>query len=204
MVDHYFSKVPTSRHDERIVEAVLRGKKLKFVTDTGVFSRSGVDYGSQFLIERMDIPDGARVLDIGCGYGPIGIMAAKLHPDNRVVMADINERAVMLARRNAELNGATNTRILQSDIYEQIEDREFDVILSNPPIRAGKKVVFAIFEGARELLKDGGSLWVVIQKKQGAPSALEKLKQLYGRVEEVGKSKGYRVFRAIKMDSAEK
>lgn len=198
MVEHYYTNRPVSKHDEQTFATVLRGIKLTFTTDSGVFSRDYIDYGSRLLIETMDIPNGAKVLDVGCGYGPIGIVAARLNPKNHVTMIDVNERAVELARRNAAANGATNVRVLLSDLYEQVEDRDYDAVLTNPPIRAGKQVVHAIFEGARHVLKDGGTLWVVIQKKQGAPSAYEKLQQLYGQVEEVTKDKGYRIFRAVK------
>jgi len=198
MADHYYTNKPLSKHDEHTFAAVLRGIRLTFTTDAGVFSRENIDFGSRLLIETMDIPDGAKVLDVGCGYGSIGIVAAKLSPNNLVTMIDVNERAVELARRNAETNGAANVRVLISDLYEQVEDRDYDVVLTNPPIRAGKQVVHAIFEGARQVLMDGGSLWVVIQKKQGAPSAYEKLRQLYDHVEEVTKDKGYRIFRAVK------
>lgn len=198
MADHYFTQTPASKSDVRTIEAELRGMRLKFFTDAGVFSRSGVDFGSALLIESMQIPEASKVLDVGCGYGPIGITAAKLHPANAVDMIDINERAVELAKRNAEMNGVRNVRIWQSDLYEKVETRDYDVILSNPPIRAGKQVVFAIFSGAYDLLKDGGSLWIVIQKKQGAPSAFEKLQSIFPVVEEVTKEKGYRIYRAVK------
>jgi len=198
MADHYFTQTPASKSDVRTIEAELRGMRLKFFTDAGVFSRSGVDFGSALLIESMQIPEASKVLDVGCGYGPIGITAAKVHPANAVDMIDINERAVELAKRNAEMNGVRNVHIWQSDLYEKVETRDYDVILSNPPIRAGKQVVFAIFSGAYDLLKDGGSLWIVIQKKQGAPSAFEKLQSIFPTVEEVTKEKGYRIYRAVK------
>jgi 16S rRNA (guanine1207-N2)-methyltransferase len=119
-------------------------------------------------------------------------------PQGRVTMVDINERAVELAKENAALNGIRNVTIMQSDLFESVEEKEFDAILTNPPIRAGKAVVHRIFEEGHAYLKKGGSLWVVIQKKQGAPSALEKLEQVYEEVEEVTKDKGYRIFRAKK------
>jgi len=198
MADHYYSKSPTSEHQERTVQAVLRGMTYSFVTDAGVFSRSGIDYGSALLIETMQIPEGAKLLDVGCGYGPIGIAAAKQHPTNQVSMIDINERAVELAARNAKLNHVTNVRIWTSNLYDDVHERDYDLVVSNPPIRAGKQVVHAVFSGARDILVEGGALWIVIQKKQGAPSALEKLNQLYKRVEEVKKDRGYRIYRAIK------
>ena len=132
----------------------------------------------QVLIETADIPDGARVLDVGCGYGPIGLAIAAARPSAHVTMIDINERAVKLARENAERNGIRNVTILESDLFEAVRDQTFDAVLTNPPIRAGKAVVHRIFEEAFERLVPGGALWVVIQKKQGAPSAEAKLEEI--------------------------
>ncbi|MNN24889.1 Ribosomal RNA small subunit methyltransferase C [compost metagenome] len=103
-----------------------------------------------------------------------------------------------LAKENAAANGVNNVTITESDLFSAVGNRQFDVVLTNPPIRAGKATVHAIFEGAFERLRSGGSLWVVIQKKQGAPSAKEKLETLFARVEEVTKEKGYRIFKAVK------
>ncbi|WP_276358158.1 class I SAM-dependent methyltransferase [Cohnella caldifontis] len=198
MSEHYYSRKPTAASDRQVIEAVLRGFRMRFVSDAGVFSKGGVDYGSRVLIERMEIPEAASVLDVGCGYGPIGLTAAKLDPKNRVVMVDINERAVELTRLNAEANGLSNVTVLQSDKLESVRGQSFDVILTNPPIRAGKAVVHEIFEEAFRHLADGGSLWIVIQNKQGAPSAKAKLEELFGEgaVTEIGKDKGYRIYRA--------
>jgi 16S rRNA (guanine1207-N2)-methyltransferase len=198
MSNHYYSKAPETKHNRQIVETLLRGRQLKFTTDAGVFSKAGVDYGSKVLIDAMELGEDDRVLDVGCGYGPIGLSAAALAPQGQVTMIDINERAVELAKENAALNGIRNVTIMQSDLYESVTQQEFDVILTNPPIRAGKAVVHRIFEEGHTYLKKGGSMWVVIQKKQGAPSALEKLEQLYEEVVEVTKDKGYRIFRAKK------
>lgn len=119
------------------------------------------------LIEAMQLPAQASVLDVGCGYGPIGLAAAALVPEGHVTMVDINERAVQLAIENAERNGVKNVTIKQSDLFAEVKNERFDVILTNPPIRAGKETVHTIFELAYEHLKEGGALWVVIQKKQG-------------------------------------
>lgn len=178
----------------------LRGFKLKLSTDAGVFSKSGVDYGSQVLIAAMEFAESATVLDVGCGYGPIGITAAKLAPNGHVTMIDINERAVELSKQNAKQNGVSNVTVLQSDLYEAVKDQRFDCIISNPPIRAGKVIVHRVFEEGYDLLNAGGSMWIVIQKKQGAPSALAKLEQLFAEVEEVTKDKGYRIFKATKAE----
>lgn len=196
---HYYSKQPNTRHHKQVHSASLRGEKLQFMTDSGVFSKTGVDYGSRVLIEAMELQTTDDVLDVGCGYGPIGLSAARLVTAGHVTMLDINERAIALAQHNAELNQINNVTIMQSDLYVGLAqtDKKFDVILTNPPIRAGKQTVHRIFEEGKDWLKAGGTMWVVIQKKQGAPSAREKLEQLFDEVYEVTKDKGYRIFRAV-------
>ncbi|MDU4695985.1 MAG: class I SAM-dependent methyltransferase [Paenibacillus sp.] len=198
MADHYYTSQPAAAHDRKTWEALLRGQTFRLVSDAGVFAKGGVDFGSRTLIEAMDIPEGAEVLDVGCGYGPIGLTAAKLAGRGHVWMIDVNSRAVELAKENAAANGVNNVSIVESDLFSALGDRSFDVVLTNPPIRAGKATVHAIFEGAYERLRAGGSLWVVIQKKQGAPSAKEKLESLFSKVEEVTKDKGYRIYKAVK------
>jgi 16S rRNA (guanine1207-N2)-methyltransferase len=198
MSNHYYSQSPDVKHNRQIHEASLRGFSFRFMTDAGVFSKSGVDYGSQVLIDALMLDDKAKVLDVGCGYGPIGLTSAKLAQSGQVTMIDINERAVELSRENAKLNNITNVTVLQSDVYEAVKHMKFDAIVTNPPIRAGKSVVHQIFEEGYELLEQGGSMWVVIQKKQGAPSAKAKLESMFSDVEEVTKDKGYRIFRAVK------
>ncbi|GGE01139.1 class I SAM-dependent methyltransferase [Paenibacillus nasutitermitis] len=198
MSDHYFTQTPDVKHQRQIHEAVMRGRKLRFITDSGVFSKTGIDYGSRVLIENLHLERDARVLDVGCGYGPIGISAALVADAGHVTMIDINERAVALALENATLNDVNNVTVLQSDLFEAVLDRRFNAIITNPPIRAGKAVVHRIFEEGAKLLEPGGAMWVVIQKKQGAPSAESKLESIFDNVEEVIKDKGYRVFRSIK------
>lgn len=196
MTEHYYSHQPETSHDERLVRVSLRGMSFAFWTDAGVFSKRGIDYGSQLLIEVMDIPQDATVLDMGCGYGPIGMVAARLARHGTVWLVDINERAVALAKRNLRLNGIVNAEVLWSDLYEAVKEERFDRILCNPPIRAGKQTVYQIFEGAVRHLEEQGELWVVMQKKQGAPSAKKKLESLFEDVRDMAHSKGYHVFRA--------
>ncbi|ETT79043.1 methyltransferase small [Paenibacillus sp. FSL R7-277] len=198
MSQHYYSQQPEARHDRRSIDTELRGKRLRFTSDAGVFSKGDIDHGSRVLIEAMEIPEDAKVLDVGCGYGPIGISAAHLASKGHVTMIDINSRAVELARENAQHNGIRNVTVMESDVLSAVEGQTFDVILTNPPIRAGKAVVHAIFEQAYDHLNEGGCLWVVIQKKQGAPSAVAKLESMFAVVEEVGKDKGYRILKAQK------
>jgi 16S rRNA (guanine1207-N2)-methyltransferase len=194
MSEHYYSNQPNAAEKISEIQVTLRGKEYRFLTNAGVFSKGQIDFGSRLLIEAMAFHETSHVLDVGCGYGPIGITAADMVPKGRVTMVDVNERALALARQNIEKNKITNATAMVSDIYEQVTNERFDVILSNPPIRAGKQVVHVILEKAYDLLNPGGALWVVIQKKQGSPSAWKKLESVFDEVEEITKDKGYRIF----------
>lgn len=195
---HYYSADPETGHHLKELEVIIRGQSLRLCTDRGVFSRQQVDFGTRLLADHAQLPDQGAILDVGCGYGPIGLAVAKESPRRDVTLLDINRRAVELARKNAQLNGLTNVTILESDGLEAVSGQLFDAILSNPPIRAGKKVVYALFEQSYAALKPHGSLWIVIQKKQGALSALKKLEELFSSVETVIRKKGYHVIRAQK------
>jgi 16S rRNA (guanine1207-N2)-methyltransferase len=197
--EHYYTQKPSVGHDRRIVEETLRGRKWKFVTDAGVFSKGSIDFGSKLLIETMHIPQTANVLDVGCGYGPMGLSAAVLAQQGLVTMVDINERAIELAKENAALNGITNVQFLQSDLLAALNGKSFTHILTNPPIRAGKHVVHRLFEEAYDHLLGNGELWIVIQKKQGAPSAIAKLEECFNKVIVVEKDKGYYIICAKKI-----
>ena len=189
MTQHYFTSNPQSAHDERAIQVELAGVRADFCTDAGVFSRDGLDFGSRLLIETVHPLLHGRVLDMGCGWGAIGVLLAKLCPGVQITMADINERAVALAARNARRNGAI-AETLVSDGYENIAPA-FDAIVTNPPIRAGKQTVYRILDGAKTRLAPGGRLFLVIRKEQGAPSAQTHLQGVYGRVELLARKKGY-------------
>lgn len=201
MTEHYYSKQPQAKSSPKSWSFDLGGKTFQFKSDIGVFSKSEIDFGSRVLIEAFQEPAiEGPILDVGCGYGPIGLSFASRFSDRQIFMIDVNERAVALAKENAEINKIDNTTILQSDLYEQLNEQSFASIVTNPPIRAGKIVVHAIFEEAYNHLVNYGDLWVVIQKKQGAPSAKEKIEKIFGNVEVVKKSKGYFILRAKKFD----
>lgn len=198
MANHYYSENPETAHDLHQWSFELAGKNFHFVTDSGVFSRDTVDYGSRVLIEHFtaaDLPAGT-LLDVGCGYGPIGLALA-YQTQRPVEMIDVNNRAVELAQKNAKHNGI-EADIHQSNIYETLHQKEYAAIISNPPIRAGKKVVHQILSDAEPLLKVGGSLTIVIQKKQGAPNAKSKMEEVFGNAEIVAKDKGYYIIRSVK------
>jgi len=200
LTDHYYSHNPNAASNPNKLDFHLRGFPFTFKTDSGVFSKSEVDYGSRVLIETFEEPNvDGPILDVGCGYGPIGLSIAKSYPTRTIHMIDVNERALRLAKENAELNNVDNVVIYESDRLLNVQETEFAAILTNPPIRAGKKVVFDILTQSFEHLKTKGELWVVIQKKQGAPSAKEKMKEMFDEVEVVKKDKGYYVIKGKKL-----
>ncbi|MFC6347424.1 class I SAM-dependent methyltransferase [Vagococcus carniphilus] len=192
MGNHYYTNQPEVAHDRKKWTFPLRGKNFTFITDSNVFSKGTVDFGSRVLIDAFDdtnLPEG-DILDVGCGYGPIGLSLA--HSTGRhVEMVDVNERAVELAKENADLNGIKHVTIYPSNIYEKVDRTDFAAVVSNPPIRAGKSVVHGIIEESYDKLVKSGTLTIVIQKKQGAPSAKKKMEEIFGNAEVVAKEKGY-------------
>lgn len=199
MSEHYFSNKPQSKSNPKTWLFELRGHIFHFTSDSGVFSKNEVDYGSRTLIETFVPPEiTGDLLDLGCGYGPIGLAIAKAFSDRHVMMSDINERALVLAKENAERNKISNVSFYHSDRFTNITQDHFAAILVNPPIRAGKQTVHQMFSDSYKRLTVGGELWVVIQKKQGAPSALKKLNEYFGEVEVTTRQKGYYIIRAKK------
>ncbi len=196
MGDHYYTERPVVESKPFQWAYMLRGHQFLFTVDQGVFSKKEVDFGSRLLIETFVEPNvSGNILDVGCGYGPIGLALAKDFPHRMVHMIDVNERAIELAKKNKQQNDIENAEIYISNLFDRVEGK-FAAIVTNPPIRAGKAVVYSIFEQSANYLLSGGQLWVVIQKKQGAPSALEKLKTIFDEVDVVEKKKGYFIIRA--------
>ncbi|CAG9622231.1 class I SAM-dependent methyltransferase [Sutcliffiella rhizosphaerae] len=199
MTNHYYTNKPSVESNRQQWSFDLKGHQFSFTTDTGVFSKKEVDFGSRVLIDAFELPEvEGCILDVGCGYGPIGLSIAKGFPDREVHMVDVNERAVELAKENAAVNKVENVSVFISNIYENVTSTNYAAILSNPPIRAGKKVVHEILEKAWDHLMPNGELWIVIQKKQGAPSAIAKLESLFEDVEVVVKKKGYLIIKSKK------
>ena len=199
MSEHYYSNKPQTESKPRQWKFTLRGHTFTFETDAGVFSKSEVDFGSRVLIDTFEMPEvEGDVLDVGCGYGPIGLSIAKANPERFVHMMDINTRAIALAEKNAQVNGVQNVRIFESDGLASVGDVKAAAILTNPPIRAGKETIFRFYDESYEKLVEGGELWIVIQKKQGAPSTVSHLEELFSEVDVVEKKKGYWIIRATK------
>ena len=191
----YYEKNPTADHDIHELRVRLLDTPMTFLTDAGVFSKRMVDYGSQVLLSTLDLEPDKTLLDVGCGYGPLGLTLGKVF-GVQATLIDINSRALDLARANAEKN-QVKARVFQSNIYEEVEGN-FDYIVSNPPIRAGKSVVHEIIKGAFRHLEDQGSLTIVIQKKQGAPSAKAKMEEVFGNCQILKKDKGYYILESVK------
>ena len=196
---HYYDSDPQSASKIREISFEIYDRKITLKTDNGVFSKSRVDEGSfAFLKVLLPLNLTGKILDLGCGYGTIGLTIAMFNKDVRVTLADINKRALALCEENAKLLGLSQrVTCLQSDIFENIEG-PYDSIVVNPPIRAGKKVTWAMYEGSLQRLIDGGSLYVVIRKNQGGPSASKYIESLFGKVNIHKKDKGYYVYKATR------
>jgi len=194
--EHYFSPQPSSASAEMELRLELCGRPFTFRTDAGVFSPHFLDRGTRLLLRSLPLPLQGDVLDWGAGYGPLGIVVAALSSAARVTMVEINERAAALARTNTELNHVTNAEVLAGDAFEVLGEREYDVILTNPPIHAGKPVVTALIEDSRRRLREGGEFWMVVRTQDGAKSYTRLLQELFSRVALEDMRGGYRALRA--------
>ena len=174
-MSHYFTNDNVKSNIKKI-DAVLKGKRYSFFTDIGVFSKSGIDFGTRLLLENINNIQG-KVLDVGCGYGVIGIFVRD-NFDCFVDMIDINQRAIELSKKNIKLNSLEKIKVFFSDEYKNVTER-YDYIITNPPIRAGKNIVYKILISAKEYLKDEGKLFFVIKKEQGAKSVIKDLNDIY-------------------------
>ncbi len=201
MPDHYFTSAPESAHEARSFRAVFAGRVLAFDTDAGVFSKQHVDPGSELLCRALPDTLSGDVLDMGCGWGAMTVMTLARFPHVRMTMADVNARALALAAANVEKNRMQAEAVL-SDGFAQVEGL-FDAVITNPPIRAGKAVIYKMFEDAKAHLKPGGALYLVIRKQQGAPSALRFLKSIYARAEVLAREGGYWIMRCDKAQETE-
>ena len=198
---HYFTPAPPAGHRVRELRITLRGRTLALLTDRAVFATRGVDRGSRLLADVMPVGAGDMILDLGCGYGVLGLVAAGLAPRGHVHMVDINTRAVGLARENATRNGISNVTVHVGDGVEPVRGLTFDLVVTNPPIRAGRAAVLRFFAGARDVLRPGGRFLVVARTGQGARTLARHLAALFGNVTELAKAGGYRVYAAAREDA---
>ena len=198
-MEHYYTNNPTTESREKIINSTIANENLKFYTDNGVFSKESVVFGTKTMLESFSTEkENAKVADIGCGYGVISIFLAKKYPTFKFTMVDVNNRVLELSKKNIELNNINNeVEVLESSSFDNVEGN-FDIVLTNPPIRAGKKIVHKIMIDSYEHLNASGELWVVIQKKQGMASCKKLLEETFSMVEVVTKNKGYYILKAVK------
>ncbi len=190
---HYFENDKNLKSEMREHQVKLFDKSYTFTTDHGVFSKEGLDFGTRTLLETVPLEElHGNVLDLGCGYGPIGIIL-KDQVDVNVDMLDVNLRSLHLARMNAEKNNV-NVQIFESNGYEHVT-KKYDYIITNPPIRVGKKILYELLFGAKEHLNKNGELWLVINKAQGAKSLVRDLEKEY-ETEIMKKNKGFYIIKA--------
>lgn len=192
---HYFKNDESIKSNPKVIAFSLHSTPLKFNTDNGVFSKDSLDRGTEVLLNYINIEDHKTLLDLGCGYGVVGVYFSKAY-NMDVDMVDVNTRALDLAKENLLLNGVKGN-VFESDGLNAVT-RKYDLIITNPPIRAGKEVVYRFFEDAYNHLEENGDLYVVVNKKHGAESAFRKLSSIYSSVTLKGRKKGFHVYNCKK------
>lgn len=197
--NQYFSKTNDQlESDPKIIYGEVLGVKMQFKTDNGVFSKDELDHATKLLLEQIDFNEvEGDILDIGCGYGPIGIYAKKVSKNN-VVMLDVNPRSLNLAKENLKLN-QVEALVLESDCLDGVLDHTFGIATLNPPIHAGKQVIYKMYRQAYDVLAPNGLFWIVIQQKHGAPSTVKELETIFELVDIVYKKKGYYIIKCKKL-----
>ena len=194
---HYFTDNSNLESKQRKFTYYFDNEIFTFITDKGVFSKDGVDFGSYLLVKNTyKINLGSDVLDLGCGYGPIGIIIKHFQKDINLYMVDVNSRAIELAKKNLKQNKIVSTVEKSQDITSL--NRTYDSILLNPPIRAGKEVIYKLYEDAYKCLNPNGKLYIVIQKKHGMDSTKRRLEQLFEEVKVIDREKGYYILQSCK------
>ncbi len=196
--DQYYTETPKSEARFGIVRTCLRGRPFEFKTASSVFSIKRVDLGTRVLIEAMVLPEKGCVLDVGCGYGAVGIAAAKFNPKLQVVMTDVNRRALLLARQNAEKNRTPNVQVRQGSLYKPVQDNCFNCILSNPPVSAGMETVEAIIREAPAVMAPNATLQMVVRSKIGKKTLPQAFEETFGNFKVLAIESGYRVLTAQK------
>lgn len=199
----YFDNDPNIKSNQKIISFVLEGHKFDFISDNGVFSKGKIDEGSIVLLKALLKYANLKgnILDLGAGYGTIGLTLASLNREANFLLVDVNTRACMLARENKKRFGLNNVEIIESDCFSSIDERTLDIVITNPPIRAGKKVIYKMFLEAYNHLAPHGRLYIVIRKDQGANTASKYIESVYGNCTLIDRDKGYYIFEAIKEDS---
>lgn len=196
MSEHYYTPKPTSHLKKKTVTTNINGVSLTFVTATGVFSRQTIDLGTKILLKHALVKETSSVLDLGCGYGIVGIFIAKTVPAAKIVMTDVNERATKLAQENAELNNVV-VDIRTGNGYETVQQERFDYILLNPPQTAGRALCFQLIEQAQHHLNKEGIFYLVARHSKGGAVLEQKMNEIFGNAETVARESGFRVYKSV-------
>lgn len=191
--EHYFAELPRSEAKLGMVHTRLRGEPFKFLTSSSVFSKKQVDLGTRLLVEAMQLPQKGRILDVGCGYGAVGMVAAASNSRLHVVMTDVNIRAVQLARHNIKINNVRNAEVRHGCLYEPIRDLTFNCVLSNPPVSAGMETVKALITQAPQVMVARATFQMVIRSKIGAKTLPSVFNEAFGNCVILERKSGYRV-----------
>lgn len=197
-MEHYFTNNKNLKTDINKINAKIKDTTFIFYTDNGVFNKKGLDYGTRFLLENFSFENKKSFLDVGCGCGPIGLYIAMNSKKYSVDMIDVNDRAINLTKKSIEENKLTNINVFRSNVYENVKNK-YDAIITNPPIHAGKEVVYSIIKNAKNYLNENGELWIVMRKDQGAKSMIKDMKDIY-LFDVVAKSKGFYILKGICVD----
>lgn len=177
-MEHYFTNNENLKSDKKIININFENKRISLYTDNGVFSKEHFDYGSKLLIKNFIKEEKqGRVLDLGCGYGVIGIILSQ-NKNLFIDMVDINLRAIELSKENIKLNNIENANCFESNIYENIKEK-YNYIITNPPIRAGKETIRKFLYEGKEHLEEFGELWFVMRKDHGVKSMIKELEKMY-------------------------
>jgi len=172
----------------------IKDTNMYIYTDNGVFNKKGLDFGTRVLLENLDMGNKNSFLDVGCGCGPIGMYILMNKMDAKVDMVDVNNRAINLTKIGLKKNKIKGN-VFNSDAYSNVSDK-YDMIITNPPIHAGKSKVYEIIRGAKEHLTGNGELWIVIRKDQGSKSLIKDHEDIYN-FEIMAKIKGFWIVKAV-------
>lgn len=195
MSEHYYTEQPTSEIRERVFTSKIKDAQLTLTSVSGVFAfESKVDRASELLIKAFQ-PSGRTILDLGCGYGAIGLFIKSLYSDQALCLSDINERAIDYAMLNASKNHL-DVKVTKSDLFSSFDGIRFDDIVTNPPLATGKQLLTSLIEQAAYHLNPNGSLWLVAYHNKGGSTLKKIMEERFSNVRDVDKSGGIRVYKS--------
>lgn len=196
-MSQYFSNDKNIKNEDISLNYTFKGKELHFISNAGIFSKNRIDFGTNLLLNSIELK-GNRILDLGCGYGIVGVSVASANNKYNVLSVDVNERAVEITNQNYKNNSIRNGKAIVNNAYRTLKEK-FDMIITNPPIRAGKEVVYEMVLGGINHLKDEGEIWVVIRKDKGGLSLFKQMEEVYKNVQIINKKSGYLIIKGVNL-----